>query len=335
MFNIKDKKKEPEEGKLWHPQQEQLLQDWAEMSSGYRWLHDTAYRKYKKQSLNFTIPVIIMSTVTGTANFAQESFPEDWKKIVPMIIGFVNLIAAIITTISQFLKVNELQEGNRVASISFGKLTRNITVELNLPHKERTNVGAEFLRTCQAEFDRLIEQSPPIPKDTLISYKKEFEGGDFAKPELLGIKKVDIFNDKSARTSVIIANAAEKLHTQRRDSEIRRQHEKIETEIEMNSQREQHKPWSPPSFGGVKLKPILKNKPSFRVENPLNELDTPIADVTVQTHVPEIKTSVEEDMKSFVDQVIEKAVDEVKEEERPKDVKSLKSLFDTSADENV
>ena len=193
MFNQKSKKKESEEEKLWHPQQEQLLQDWAEMSSGYRWLHDTAYRKYKKQSLNLTIPVIIMSTVTGTANFAQESFPEDWKKIVPMIIGFVNLVAAIITTISQFLKVNELQEGNRVASISFGKLTRNITVELNLPHNERTNIGAEFLRTCQAEFDRLIEQSPPIPKDTLISYKKEFDGGNFAKPELLGIKKVTYF----------------------------------------------------------------------------------------------------------------------------------------------
>ena len=330
MFNQKDKKKKPDEEKLWHPQQEQLLQDWAEMSSGYRWLHDTAYRKYKQQSLNLTIPVIIMSTVTGTANFAQESFPEDWKKIVPMIIGFVNLVAAIITTVSQFLKVNELQEGNRVASISFGKLTRNITVELNLPHKERTNIGSEFLRTCQAEFDRLIEQSPPIPKDTLIAYKKEFADGNFAKPELLGIKKVDIFNDKSARTSMILASAANTLQEKRRDSEIRRQHEKIETEIEMNSQKEQHKSWGPPSFGGVTLKPILKKKPS-----PLNELDTPIADVPSQTPVPDPETPIEEKMKSLVDQIIEKAVDEVKEQERPKDVNSLKSLFDTRAEDNV
>ena len=309
MFNQKSKKKESEEEKLWHPQQEQLLQDWAEMSSGYRWLHDTAYRKYKKQSLNLTIPVIIMSTVTGTANFAQESFPEDWKKIVPMIIGFVNLVAAIITTISQFLKVNELQEGNRVASISFGKLTRNITVELNLPHNERTNIGAEFLRTCQAEFDRLIEQSPPIPKDTLISYKKEFDGGNFAKPELLGIKKVTIFNDKTARTSMILASAANTLQEKRRDSEIRRQHERIETEIK------QHKSWEPASFGGVTLKPILKKNPS----QPISEPESPI----------------EEKMKSLVDQIIENAVDEVKEKERPKDVNSLKSLFDTKAEDNV
>ena len=335
MFKPKENKKESDIEKLWHPQQEELLQEWAEMSSGYRWLHDTAYRKYKKQSLNFTIPVIIMSTVTGTANFAQESFPEDWKKIVPMIIGFVNLIAAIITTISQFLKVNELQEGNRVASISFGKLTRNITVELNLPHKERTNVGAEFLRTCQAEFDRLIEQAPPIPKDTLMEYKKEFSNGTFAKPELLGIKKVKVFKDNEARTSIIIANAADKLHEKRRDSKIRQQHERIETEIEMNSIREQNKSWGPPSFGGVTLKPILKKKESFRVESPLNELDNPIPELIAQKPVPELETSTEEVMKSFVEQVIEKAVDEIKEEERPKDVKSLKSLFDTDADENV
>lgn len=332
MFEKKEKKKVTQDVKIWHPQQEQLLRDWAEISSGYRWLHDTAYRKYKKQSLNFTIPVIIMSTVTGTANFAQESFPVSWQHFVPMVIGFVNLVAAIITTISQFLKINELMEGNRVASISFGKLARNVTVELNLPHNERTSVGAEFLRTCQAEFDRLIEQSPPIPKDTLCAYKSEFSSGTFAKPELLGIKNVNIFKDTSARTSVIIADAADKLHTKRRESEIRMQHEKIEKEIEMNSQKEQHKPWSPPSFGGITLRPILKKSPSFK-ENPLNELDQPIPEITPQEPVAESPT--EENIKSLVDQIIEKAVDEVKEEERPKDVKSLKSLFDVDAEEKV
>lgn len=192
----------------WHPQQEMLLRDWAEIASGYRWLHDQAYRKFKKHSLGFTIPVIIMSTVTGTANFAQESFPVSWQVYVPMVIGMINLIAAIITTISQFLKVNELMEGNRVSSVSFGKLNRNITVELNLPHEERSSVGSDFLRTCQSEFDRLIEQSPPIPKDIAQSYKKLFGGESFAKPELLFIKKVNVFQDKESRKSIVLANAA-------------------------------------------------------------------------------------------------------------------------------
>ena len=214
------RKKEKNEDKVWHPQQEVLLQDWAEISSGYRWLHDNSYRKYKRQSLAFTIPVIIMSTVTGTANFAQESFPEDWRTVVPMFIGFLNLVAAIITTIGQFLKINELLEGNRVASINFGKLNRNITVELNLPHNERTNMGADFVRTCQGEFDRLVEQSPVIPTEVLKLYSKTFDDGSFAKPEINHINKVVVFQDKGARTSVILANAATKFkETQKKKSQ--------------------------------------------------------------------------------------------------------------------
>ena len=224
-------KKPKTELKIWHPQQERLLQEWAEISSGYRWLHDNSYRKYKRQSLAFTIPVIVMSTVTGTANFAQTSFPESIQHIVPMFIGMLNLIAAIITTICQFLKTNELMEGNRVASINFGKLNRNITVELNLPHQERTNMGADFLRTCQGEFDRLVEQAPVIPREVLKMYTNTFKDGSFSKPEINHINKVRVFQDTNARTSQTIACAAETFKTNKRKSEIKRQKERIETEI--------------------------------------------------------------------------------------------------------
>ena len=212
-----NKEKKPKiDEKIWHPQQEMLLQEWAEISSGYRWLHDNSYRKYKRQSLAFTIPVIVMSTVTGTANFAQSSFPESIQHIVPMFIGMLNLFAAIITTICQFLKTNELMEGNRVASINFGKLNRNITVELNLPHQERTNMGADFLRTCQGEFDRLVEQAPVIPREVLKMYTQTFKDGNFSKPEINHINKVRVFQDTNARTSQIIAGAAEKFKNRRK-----------------------------------------------------------------------------------------------------------------------
>ncbi len=68
----------------------------------------------------FTIPVIIISTVTGTANFAQEHFP-DHRATMAMIIGGFNIMAAIITTISQFLKIAEVNESHRVATLSWGR----------------------------------------------------------------------------------------------------------------------------------------------------------------------------------------------------------------------
>ena len=126
------KKKTPNE---WHPQQSKLLKGWAEVASSYRWMHNQSYMIYKNKNLWFMLPLIVMSTVTGTANFAQSTFPSNIRPFVPQIIGAINLFAAIMTTIYQFLKISEFMESHRISSINYGKLARTITIELNLPTK--------------------------------------------------------------------------------------------------------------------------------------------------------------------------------------------------------
>ena len=160
--------------KVWHAQQEKILKIWGEQSSCYRYMHYKAYQKYKKSSMRFTLPIIIISTITGTANFAQESFPLSWQQYVPSGIGAFNLVAAIMTTILQFLKINELMESHRVSSIHYGKLSRSIRLQLTLPKAERSHDGSEFIEYCNNEYDRLIEQSPPIPKQIIKLFEKEF-----------------------------------------------------------------------------------------------------------------------------------------------------------------
>ena len=66
--------------------------------------------------MRFTLPVIVLSTLTGTANFAQEQFPESVRGMVPSVIGGLNLIAGLIATIMQFLKINELMENHKAAA---------------------------------------------------------------------------------------------------------------------------------------------------------------------------------------------------------------------------
>ena len=191
----KERKEEEEEEKIWHEQQEKILKEWAEKAMCYRWMHDRAFRIYKTQNMRFAIPVIILSTVTGTANFAQESFPEKWQEYVPMGIGALNLVAGLLTTISQFLRVNELQEGHRVATISFAKFSRSITLELALPKADRDVSGKEFIVQCCQELDRLIEQSPQIPKEILELFKKKHGRENIELPEILHLKKVTIFKE--------------------------------------------------------------------------------------------------------------------------------------------
>jgi hypothetical protein len=117
---------------LWAPPQERILKKWAETASSYRFLHNTCHFSWKRWSIGFSLPVIILSTLTGAANFSMQSFPEEWRTTMPLIIGGVNVIAGIIATVGRFLRVDELTEGHSVSCIGFGKLARNITVELSL-----------------------------------------------------------------------------------------------------------------------------------------------------------------------------------------------------------
>lgn len=194
-IELKEIKVEEPEEKIWHHQQELILKKWSEIGSSYRYMHDKAYADYKKQSFRFALPVIILSTITGTANFAQASFPTAWHLYVPLGIGFLNLTAGLITTVAQFLRVNELLEGHRSAAISYSKFSRNISVELSLPREDRTTGGTEFINRCRTELDRLIEQSPTIPEEIIKEFGTKFNENDFMKPEILNITAVKIYRD--------------------------------------------------------------------------------------------------------------------------------------------
>jgi len=189
-----EEESQSEDPKYWHRSQEEILKSWGELCSCYRYLHFQAFLSYKKQCLQFTIPIIILSTITGTANFAQNTFPLIIRDYVPAIIGTLNLIAAIMTTLSQFLKVNELQESHRVSSIHYGKLCRSIRLELSLPVSERKHSGSNMVDIGRSEYDRLIEQSPSIPSCILNNFEKTVEEG-ITTPEILKVRGIQIYDN--------------------------------------------------------------------------------------------------------------------------------------------
>jgi type III secretory pathway component EscR len=159
----------------WTPEHEVVLADWADKSVCYKWLHLKSNEKYHSLHIWYTIPVIVMSTLTGTANFAQDKIPENFRNYATMIIGGINILAGIITTIQQFLKINELNEAHRVASISWDKFYRRLKVELSKNPSERQPV-LEFFNRSTDEYDRLMEASPMIDEDILSLFKTTFDG---------------------------------------------------------------------------------------------------------------------------------------------------------------
>lgn len=161
----------------WTVHHEKILIDWADKASCYKWLHEKANREFSRKSRWFTIPVIIMSTLTGTANFAQDRIPSAYLSGATMLIGGINLIAGVITTIQQFLKINELTESHRVSAISWGKFQRNLFVELAKAPSERTQ-ATHLIKVAKEEYDRLIETGNSIPNHIIKSFKDTFSGGE-------------------------------------------------------------------------------------------------------------------------------------------------------------
>ena len=201
---------------VWTKEQEQLLAEWSEKASGYRWLHSRCEKNYRCRNYTFTIPVIILSTLTGTANFAMDSFvPEENKQMAMACVGGVNIFAGILSTLQNFLRYAELMEGHRLALVSWSKFGRDIAVELALEPKMR-KPAFDFLTICRAEFDRLIEQSPSIDDEVTKKFKKVFKNTikeGLRIPEICnGLHRVSVYEpSQDERVASIMANVAEKV----------------------------------------------------------------------------------------------------------------------------
>ena len=172
---IRSEKAEKAENNGWCTEHETLLSEWADKAMCYKWLHMKSNEKYQFLHNIYTIPVIIMSTLTGTANFAQEKLPENYAFYAPIVIGSINILAGIITTIQQFLHITELNESHRVSTISWDKFHRRLKNELSKNPAERDSIN-EFLLTATEEYDRLIESSPVIDKGIITLFKTTFDG---------------------------------------------------------------------------------------------------------------------------------------------------------------
>lgn len=179
----------------WSEEHENILVEWADKAMCYRWLHSKSNLVYSRMNALFTIPVIIMSTLTGTANFALAKYSPTIINYGTMIIGGINIFAGILTTIQQFLKVSEYNEAHRVSAIAWDKFYRNIKIELAKSPEERVKVE-HMLKLCKEEFDRLIETSPIIKEHIILEFKKTFTFNDDIKnEEFEKLKKPEICDE--------------------------------------------------------------------------------------------------------------------------------------------
>jgi hypothetical protein len=224
-IELEEVKQQPQKHIEWGEDHVNILVEWADKALCYRWLHSKAHSVYYTSNTWFTIPVIIMSTVAGTANFAQDKFPESIRPYATMGIGAINLFSGILTTIQQYLKISELNEAHRVASIGWDKFYRNTKVELAKSPNERIPVQ-QMMKHCKEEFDRLMETSPSIDEYIIKEFMDTFSNtynianDNGTSRTQNNIKMPEICNNlETTRMSVFIPSAgANASTTQARNS---------------------------------------------------------------------------------------------------------------------
>ena len=228
---VKQRKSKQVKRDYWKDEEEQMLKQWADKAQCYQWMHNRSREIYQSKNAWYTIPVIIISTIAGTANFAQDRFSDNIKEYVVISIGTMSIIAGIITTIYQFLKISEINEGHRTALLSWGKFHRNIESELRRHPLDRSG-ASEMIKFSKEEYNRLVEISPFIPKKVLGEFNNKFKKNDsLTKPEIGNvINSMDIYEMDLEERQKMIDELNDTIIS--KNNALLKKEQKIETHID-------------------------------------------------------------------------------------------------------
>ena len=218
----------------WCDKQEKLLIKWAEKAAGYRWLHNHARLSFKKTNDYLAYPSIIIASITGVGGFAvlnpsgnSDLSDENQTRIiiVQYFFAFLNVMGGILTSISKFSQSLSLSEGHSAMCIQWSKFYRNIDMELSLDVKHRADV-VEFVMKCREDYDRLLDDSPDIPAETIQAFLKQFPDKE-NKPDVCNGLSILVADDTGSATHSIGAvnrwlGAFTKISRRSRDGDLTR-----------------------------------------------------------------------------------------------------------------
>jgi len=141
----------------WTPKMEQLLEEWHHRVYAAQAAYYEVAERLRRRNYQLGIPVVIVSSMVGTAVFADVGQDSTYKWVV----GAVSLIAAVIASLQTFLKLGESATLHGAAADWFAAIRRDIEQVLALPPELRGH-PKQCLDSIRHEINKAGQKSPEL-----------------------------------------------------------------------------------------------------------------------------------------------------------------------------
>lgn len=181
----------------WSSQLEDIIAQEGERCSGLAWLHTKAEIETSTYNTYVQVPVIILSTLAGTASVGSATLFGSSTSASGIAIGLVSIGVGILNTLGGFFAFAKRSESHRIAHLNYSKLASKIAIELSLPRQER--MKAEILLTYLREtMERLAETTPNCPVNIIKQFNDKYKNEKkIALPiEVNGIHKIEVYRQE-------------------------------------------------------------------------------------------------------------------------------------------
>lgn len=215
----------------WSQPLEELVASEGEKCRGLAWINQKAETYYAHRANAIAIPVIVLSTLAGTASVGSSSLFQGDTQISSVVIGLVSIGVGILNTISSYFSWARKAEAHRIAYLQYSKLFSIIRVEMSLPRNERQE-AEQLLKQIRDGMERLAETTPSPPPSILDEFNRHFKDEDktISRPvEVNGLQKVFIFRNPSVPTKLdeVMVEIKNPLVVDKTDGPTRKQEEQV------------------------------------------------------------------------------------------------------------
>ena len=160
---------------------EDLLKCWGEKCGNLGQMHSYERKYWRVKSNRFSMASIIITTLSSSLSLASASSP--YYQYVMYVVGGVGLFSSLLQSLKQFYNADEKASEHKLFSKQYSNYYRTVKLQLSLKKTDRTP-ASEFVKWAYKEYEKLVNESPPLKESTIECFKDKLKNITSYKPDV-------------------------------------------------------------------------------------------------------------------------------------------------------